>query len=234
MSNKLFLTCSASRNGIFQAVLIALLLVGFQASVQADTVSTSFEFAVDGTFMEGNSPVTATFAGGVAETRGNPDFYQQGAFAWHIRVNDTGVVTFETPANAVDFFFRNTGGGDIVVDVFTFTAEVVIEPLPNIVLNPTTVAFGDVQVGAAPSQTLTVSNDGDADLTVTGVSLMGSTDFTLTAAATPFTLARGERVGAVRSVHIWRRDHSDNGPQAGVCRVYWPKQKPVDNGLRPE
>ncbi|HEB74979.1 MAG TPA: choice-of-anchor D domain-containing protein [Nitrospirae bacterium] len=58
----------------------------------------------------------------------------------------------------------------------TGTTTTVLEP--NISVTPTTLAFGNVVVGTTSApQTVTISNTGTADLTVTNVVLTGDTDF---------------------------------------------------------
>ncbi|MBI5394121.1 MAG: choice-of-anchor D domain-containing protein [Verrucomicrobia bacterium] len=65
-----------------------------------------------------------------------------------------------------------------------------IASAPNISVSPTTLAFGAVNTGANKAMTVTVSNTGNAALTVSGVTLTGSLDFSLQSPpATPFSVA---------------------------------------------
>ncbi len=182
-----------------RATFVSLITAStFLSSISlADDVFTSFEFNANGPFTVGASPISATFSAGVAETRGNAALYRTGLFAWHIRGGETAVVTFETPASALQFFTRtdrvgvtgqirvfdelnveilaqaptnafqavnvtrapgesligsveiaNQGGGDIVVDDFSFTADIVITPPPFDPNNPIPeqIANGGVQI----------------------------------------------------------------------------------------
>jgi len=56
-------------------------------------------------------PFTATFQGGVAETRGNGALYVSGEFSWHI---DTagGSVAFATPGDRLLFSTRSVSAAD--------------------------------------------------------------------------------------------------------------------------
>ncbi|WP_161782621.1 choice-of-anchor D domain-containing protein [Halococcus sediminicola] len=63
----------------------------------------------------------------------------------------------------------------------------------NIVVEPASLAYGDVSNGDTSTQTFTVTNDGDAPLDVTGTSVEGGAgEFTITDNGGPFTLAPGE------------------------------------------
>lgn len=90
------------------STLITCLL--FSKLVYSATVSTSFEFSIDGIFSIGTSPFTATFVGGQSQTVGNLALYHSGLFSWHIPVGNTATVTFETPASMVDFWYRDAPG----------------------------------------------------------------------------------------------------------------------------
>ena len=82
-------------NNDFRQKLIWLLLTGSLLTsrlVMADTVSTSFENLGAGDFSIGISPITATFSGGNAQTVGNPAFYRNGIFSWHVGPNTTATI----------------------------------------------------------------------------------------------------------------------------------------------
>lgn len=71
---------------------------------------TSFEFDDAGTFSVGETPLTATFTGGEAQRIGVGAYYKTGSHSWHVPNAGTSVVTFETPADQVDFWVRDTVG----------------------------------------------------------------------------------------------------------------------------
>ena len=65
------------------------------------------------------------------------------------------------------------------------------QPIPDIVVTPLLVDFGQVDVGLAQTELVTVSNVGGADLDVTGLSLSGAAEFSYSAANLPGTLTPG-------------------------------------------
>jgi glucose/arabinose dehydrogenase len=72
------------------------------------TFGTSFEFSMAGTFSIGEEPFTATFSGGTAQTVGTGAYYHSGRFSWHVPSGGLTTVSFETPVENVDFWFRDT------------------------------------------------------------------------------------------------------------------------------
>lgn len=93
--------------------LFFLFLVIFSTIIKnthAVDVATSFEGISSSTVVIGSSPITATFTGGISQTIGNGTLYHSGSFSWHVNANNTGVVNFESNANAVEFWFRNASG----------------------------------------------------------------------------------------------------------------------------
>jgi len=76
----------------------------------ADIV-TSFEFNDADGFVLGDMPFTATFQGGVTETRGNGALYVSGVFSWYI---DTagGSVAFAIPGDTLLFSTRSVSAAD--------------------------------------------------------------------------------------------------------------------------
>ena len=63
---------------------------------------------------------------------------------------------------------------------------------PKISVSPTTLTFANQDVGTtSATQTVTISNTGNAALTVSGISNSNATDFALTAPATPLNVAAG-------------------------------------------
>ena len=66
------------------------------------------------------------------------------------------------------------------------------EPVPDIVVDPLLIDFGQVDLGMSPSDTVAVSNVGGASLTVSALTLSGSSDFSLSAPTLPGTIAPGQ------------------------------------------
>ena len=107
--------------------------VGQAVTPDVPDVVTSFEFNDADGFVIGNSPFSATFMGGVTETRAVGALYQDGLFSWHIPGNDAGVidatVTFETPASTLSFWTRNVTAGDVAAIDVRDTAGAIIQTI---------------------------------------------------------------------------------------------------------
>ncbi len=98
------------------------------ATVKAEDVVTGFESSSGGNFSVGTAPYTATFAGGVSETRGVPGFYADGINSWHISAVDaTATITFETPAITLSYYRRTVTNGDVATIEFKDAAGNVID-----------------------------------------------------------------------------------------------------------
>ncbi|RLA23124.1 MAG: hypothetical protein DRQ63_12005 [Gammaproteobacteria bacterium] len=78
-----------------------------------------------GNFGVGTAPHSATFAGGIAETRGVPGFYADGINSWHISTSAT--ITFETPVSTLSYFSRTVTDGDVSTIVFRDAAGAMID-----------------------------------------------------------------------------------------------------------
>ena len=91
-------------------LLITLAGISCPAYSQLKTFSTSFEFNDSGTFSIGEAPLTATFSGGSAQVIGFGAYYHSGTHSWHVPNGGMSTVTFETAAEIVDFWFRDTAG----------------------------------------------------------------------------------------------------------------------------
>jgi hypothetical protein len=75
------------------------------------------------------------------------------------------------------------------------------ETAPNIVVNPSSFNFGDVEVGLSDSQTIVVSNNGNESLQVTGTSITGgdASHFNIDSGGGAFSLAPGAERNVVVS-----------------------------------
>jgi glucose/arabinose dehydrogenase len=89
-------------------VLCATLLL--PTSAHSATFRTSFEFSESGPFVIGEAPFIARFTGGRAQTVGIGAYYHSGRFSWHVPAGGSAAVMFETPADDVAFWFRDTNG----------------------------------------------------------------------------------------------------------------------------
>ena len=114
----------------------------------ADVV-TSFETVGAGDFTVGAAPFTATFEGGVAQTRGNPSLYSDGDFSWHVTAAAT--ITFETPASSLSFWTRTVTNGDAATIQVRDTAGALIDTIvpPDAVITEFTVnSAGGLPIGS--------------------------------------------------------------------------------------
>lgn len=117
--------------------------------------------------------------------------------------------TFQVTNHPADQFLNNVFGSQVAyVDIRTGTTDVFVTTFdfvaaePDIDVTPVAIDFGSVELGTPAPKTVTLSNVGDADLTVDGISLQsgGSGDFMITSApATPVILGEG---GASQFVEI--------------------------------
>jgi len=92
------------------------------------------------------------------------------------------------------FTWRNDyNGGDQPPAALDNIAFYVEDPLPVFTISPATHDFGGLTIGAtSPAQTFTISNTGNATLTVTDVTLEGADDFPLTVAGIPWEIEAGD------------------------------------------
>ena len=76
-------------------------------------------------------------------------------------------------------------------DLGAYESALPILAAPDIAVNPASYNFGEVTVGATATQTIVVSNTGNANLQVTLTSLAGTNanEFAITSGGAPFTLA---------------------------------------------
>jgi hypothetical protein len=86
--------------------------------VTAADVVTGFESSSGSNFSVGTAPYTATFAGGIAETRGVPGFYADGINSWHISAAAPATITFATPAITLSYYRRTVANGDVATITF--------------------------------------------------------------------------------------------------------------------
>lgn len=61
---------------------------------------------------------------------------------------------------------------------------------PSLVAGPSPLAFGATEIGATPARTITITNNGTTDITISAITYAGSADFTATG-TTPGVLAPG-------------------------------------------
>lgn len=118
-------------------------------SMPAPDVFTSFEFNDSAGFTTGSAPYTANFSNGNAETRGVLEFYRSGVNAWHIIVNTSATVTFETLPSTLSFWVRTVNVADVAQ--IQILDENSVQILPTI--TPTN-AYQLITVNRIPGQSL--------------------------------------------------------------------------------
>ncbi len=114
-------------NRAVAAALAAALTVGVPALGQANDLTTSFEFTdLSGSFALGTAPKRATFVGGEAKVVGIPGLYHTGMHSWMVDAGATATISFETPAESVDLWFRhqNASGSSTLTLVDTGEAPI--------------------------------------------------------------------------------------------------------------
>ena len=102
-----------------------------------------------GDFTVGTAPFTATFAGGVAESRADPTLYREGVNSWHILVAAT--ITLGTPASTLSFWTRTVPTGGTATIEVRDTAGAVIDTIvpPDMPITEFTVdTAGGVPIGS--------------------------------------------------------------------------------------
>jgi hypothetical protein len=108
---------------------------------------------------------------------------------------------------------NNAGAGAVhgeeIVAVSQFTVAAVATG-PTIAVAPTTLAFGDVAVGASGSQTFTISNSGNATLTGS-VALAAGTSSEFGASPTMFSIAAGGQPVTVTANYVPTAVGADTG-----------------------
>ncbi len=104
-------------------------------------------------------------------------------------VEDPGAVSYNTAGSFTTTLTASDGQASCAPQSRTITVEPVQQQVCNIAVTPTTLAFGDVNVGTSAARSTTVSNSGTAACSVTLVRT-GSNDFAITS-ATSFNVAPG-------------------------------------------
>jgi hypothetical protein len=105
-----------------------------------------------------------------------------------------------------------------------------VEQLPDLAVNPTSLDFGEIEVGKERDLILVITNEGTAALEVTATDLIGAdaNQWQVTKGAAPFTLASGES----REVTICFNPTSEGIKNAGVrFKSNDPDENPFDVDL---
>ena len=171
-----------------------------------DTASTAFETAVLIDVL-GNDNDPDNFPGPLAV-----DSVTQGTNG--AVLNNGGDVTYTPNAGfsgTDSFTYVATDGAD-TSNVATVT--VTVGPAPaDIDVSPLALVFGPVTVGQSGALTTSISNLGGFDLEITGLGLVGSTDFNLGASAPtpPFIIAAGDPPVDVPVVYTPGEEGGDSG-----------------------
>ena len=121
-------------------------------SAGANDIVTSFEFFdFSGDFTLGNSPRTARFLNGRANSTGALSLYHSGMNAWMILPGQTGTIEFSAPAS-VDFFYTDEAAS--VASVLT-----VFDPFGNVLTTVNGSNSGFIQVTQSNVGRITLQNN---------------------------------------------------------------------------
>jgi hypothetical protein len=102
------------------------------------------------------------------------------------RSHDTSILLIALALWATTWMLDGCGGGaGMETESSTST------PAPQLVASPTSVAFGNVAAGTSGTQTVTLTNPGEAAVIVSGAKASGAS-FSLGAVSLPFTLSAGQ------------------------------------------
>ena len=157
----------------------------------AITFATSFETEPPGDFSIGVSPITATFTGGNAQTVGDFSLYRTGTHSWHVGRNITAVISFETPANDIELFFRDIpGGGPSEVRVIDVNEAVLLTVSGSQQFQR--VAVENIPDGQPLIDRIEVQNSGFVDLVVD--------DFRFTAEEKIVVESTGDGIGGLSDI----------------------------------
>ncbi len=97
------------------------------------------------------------------------------------------------PLSLENVSMSDASGGTVTPAALNNGTITIEEELPDISVSPTSLDFGNVAVGSSRNRTLTISNVGNAALTVNGVT-SGNTAFTIVSPTFPQTIAAGNNV----------------------------------------
>ena len=141
-------------------------------------VSTSFEGINSSDFTIGDSPEAARFSGDAfSGVLGVPQLYRTGSSAWMVNPQGTGVISFQTPAQSMQFHarLRSTADGPTVITAFDAEDQV----LDSVTLDNPNAAFQRVEF-RGPISRIEVANNSSAANSVNSIddfSFESSTQF---------------------------------------------------------
>src|SRR5256885_12766584 len=122
------------------------------------------------------------------------------AVAWYGNQYDIGGASFGSGNSStlkVGFFTpdsNNSGHGSQTVALSSFTVTAPPAQAPAIALNPTSLAFGSVNIGSSKTLTTQVQDTGTGPLNLTGMSPSAATPASISSSPpAPFTVAAGGR-----------------------------------------
>ena len=144
----------------FRGIAAIVLAIHVMSSAFGQDVTTSFEFTdTDGEFTLGTSPNSVTFQDGEARSLFQRSLYRTGLNSWMVGSGNTGMITFETPAAEVDFFFKDENlAVQSMVTLFDASDQVIVtfNGSPN---GPDGMGFTRVQSSDASVRRITVRNN---------------------------------------------------------------------------
>jgi hypothetical protein len=206
--------CTPSFPGALTALLLALLIVGFtagctnmagtsqtpgagpQLSLQFSPASLNFGTVAPGKKISQSASVTntGTHAATIAQIISSSNQFATSGLTFPLTIAPSETVNFMVwfngavapGKNAGTLTFQSSDGQSTAAAQIAVTATEVT-PQPQLVVSPASLDAGSATVGSKTTTTLTLSNAGAADLTISVVTLAGM-DFTVAGLSTPATI----------------------------------------------
>jgi hypothetical protein len=206
--------CTPSFPGALTALLLALLIVGFtagctnmagtsqtpaagpQLSLQFSPASLNFGTVAPGKKISQSASVTntGTHAATIAQIISSSNQFATSGLTFPLTIAPSETVNFMVwfngavapGKNAGTLTFQSSDGQSTAAAQIAVTA-MEVTPQPQLVVSPASLDAGSATVGSKTTTTLTLSNAGAADLTISVVTLAG-TDFTVAGLSTPATI----------------------------------------------
>ncbi len=108
-----------------------------------------------------------------------------------VRIPVAALKTVSYPLNSVEILYFGTAKTNAGYKIYIDNVQAV-KLVPGVSVSPSSLSFGNVNVGSSGTQTLTMSNPGTATLTVSGITLSGADAGQFSASPTSFSVNPGQ------------------------------------------
>jgi len=177
-------------------MIVALALVALPVSAAILPVPALYQCTVyeDGVLVGAGKTVEA-FVGTETTARDSADTNASGVAVLQFSVD--GEEILEALSFKVDgYVAAEDPDVDVWIGGLTVSLDYTTGEVPDISVSPTSIAFGDVTVGSSSSETLSISNEGTADLVITSITTTDA-QFSATAPGVTNPIAAGSSYGCV-------------------------------------